>query len=183
MIRYEVTEDISTHFEKLNTEFEKSIKYTLKELMLQATGTFGDETSPIANKIGRYNHWLYKSGQETERWTYEQDNQIHSVSANYSGLRGQAIDPDFAPWYEFSKEWKQYDRNQSIIHYYFPDKRDLTLDRDYAVFQETGADTEAESKYAKHQGAIREGLHQAGEKAIPYTLKSEVTRMLTRALK
>lgn len=176
-IKATVTEDtITEYLNQLSSTFENRKEHILREMMYSATGYPGDENAPIARKLMKegssgakdyqYNPWLFKSGQDKNYWSYESDGDVFTILANYSGMRGYESNEDFKVWAEFSEEWEEDEPYVAMNM----DPYERTLARDYAFYQETGADKYASPKDARHIGFVNRGMGDAAKKQIPETL-------------
>lgn len=181
-----VTEDtITEYLTRLDSSFEDRKEHILNEMMYSATGYPGDRRAPIArklmmegtsgNKEYEYNPWLYKSGQDKSFWSYESEGDILTVLANYSGMRGYESSDEFKVWAEFSEEWEDEPYIARKM-----DPYDRTLARDYAFYQETGADKYASSEDARHIGFVNRGMGDAANKQIPETLARQYQIILSK---
>ena len=167
-LEFDVEETVTEGLEKLQEEFQGEIEFILRELAYQATGKEEDTSAPIPSLMGRWNPWLYMSGQEESARTYEHDGGIHRVIINYSGMRYEEMytPEEFKPWWEFAEDFESY-------------APEAILERDYAYFQETGRDSIADSKDAKHKYAIEWGM-KAAARPIRDKLRSELETILNR---
>lgn len=177
MFKFKIKEDtITDYLNQLESHFEDKEKTILEEMMFSATGHPGNTSAPIPKRLmwegkgkpGRFNYnpWLYESGQDKSFWTIETGNNGYdSVIANYSGMRGYLDKEEFKVWVEFSEEYED-----DPYAAYRLDPYDRTLARDYAFYQETGADKYASPADAYHIGFVNKGMGEASEKVIPDTL-------------
>jgi len=186
MFKIRIKEDtVTDYLEQLESHFEDKEKKILEEMMFSATGYKGDKTAPIPKRLmlqGRsgkrqynYNPWLFMSGQDKSYWTFEEGENEDSVTANYSGERGYFEKEEFKVWVEFSEEFEDalakygdWGTAFNIVRNMNP--YDRTLARDYAFYQETGADRHADPSDAEHIGFVNQGMGEAANKAIPDTL-------------
>ena len=179
-----VTEDtITEYLNKLNSTFEDSKEHILREMMYSATGYLGDTSAPIPRKLMKegssgnkdyeYNPYLFKSGQDRNFWSYESKGDVLTILANYSGMRGYESSDEFKVWAEFSEEWED---EPYIAQRMDPYER--TLAREYAFYQETGADKYASPKDARHIGFVNRGMGDAANKQIPESLARQYQIML-----
>lgn len=187
MFKFRIKEDtVTDYLNKLESNFEDKEKTILEEMMFAATGYKKDRTAPIPKRLmlqGRsgkrkyeYNPWLFESGQDKSYWTFEENGDEYSVIANYSGERGYFEAEQFKVWVEFSDDFEDalakygdWGTAFNIVRHMNP--YDRTLARDYAFYQETGADKWASPDDAEHIGFVNEGMGEAAEKAIPNTLQ------------
>lgn len=146
-IKFEVEDNVSEYLTKLQDGLLDNMEYVLREVSYEATGKPEDDTQPIPRLIGRYNHWLYISGQTDTARTYNISNEKSEIIINYSGKRYEEyFDPEeFKPWWEFAEDFNS-------------DPRSAILERDYAYYQETGIDPVAKSSDARQIHAIEWGL-------------------------
>lgn len=183
-MKFSILEDtLTTYFNTLLEKLERNEEFILEEMMFAATGHKGDVTSPIPRRLmlegtsGQskysYNPYLFESGQDKSWWTFKLDGTISSVEANYSGMRGYETKQDFMVWAEFSEEWEE-----DPYYAQKTDPYDRHLDRDYAFYQETGADKYASPKDARHKGFVNKGMGEAAGKQIPIALERMYRRLL-----
>jgi hypothetical protein len=191
-IKFEVKDNLSKYFNRLDEVWNKEEKFIMKELMISATGRHGDTRSPIAKKLMHegsgghkdyeYNPYLYTSGQDTSRWLYKKGETESEIQANYSGMEGYENADEFKVWVEFSEEFEEYlgmydyGTAYNIVRNMNPYERNL--ERDYAFYQETGADKYASPGDAAHIGFVNRGMGEAADKQIPETLNRNVKRLL-----
>lgn len=195
MFEFHIKKDtVTDYLEKLESNFEKNEKTILEEMMYSATGYYGDKTAPIPKRIMlqgksgkrkyQYNPWLFMSGQDKSRWTIETGkDDFDSVIANYTGMEGYLNADKFKVWVEFSEEFEEYLAEYgdwgtafNIVRHMNP--YDRTLARDYAVYQETGADKHASPDDAEHIGYVNQGMGEAAQTAIPNTLERHFKRLI-----
>ena len=198
-LKFNIVDNSTKYFNRLEKLWEDETEYVLKELMTSATGRLGDRNAPISKRLmeqGRkgirpynYNPYLFMSGQDKGHWKIEQDQDQSSITANYSGMRGYMANFDgdgFKVWVEFSEEFRDYiDEGYAWEEAYYivqhqTEPHDRILDRDYAFYQETGQDEFASPENADHIGYVSEGLQEAAETQIPYTLNSQTKRIFNR---
>ena len=197
--KFNIVDNSTKYFNRLETIFEDETDHILKEMMTSATGTYGNRNAPISKRLmeqgksGRrkynYNPYLFMSGQDRNYWKTTHDGDLHSITANYSGMRGYmaAGEDGFKVWVEFSEEFRDkmnegYEWGEAfeyVRHEYLETER--TLDRDYAEYQETGIDEFADPENADHIGYVSLGLEEAAQQQIPYALQSQAKRIFNRA--
>lgn len=194
MFKFHIKKDtVTDYLEKLESNFEDKEQTILEEMMFAATGHRGNRTAPIPKRLmlqGRkgkkkyeYNPWLFESGQDKSRWTIETGKSDYdSVIANYTGMEGYLNADEFKVWVEFSEEFEdllgQYDWGTAYNIVRHADPRERTLARDYAFYQETGADKYASPGDADHIGFVNEGMGEAAEVAIPNTLQKYFKQLI-----
>ena len=185
MFKFKIKENtIEDYLNKLESNFEDKEQKILEEMMFSATGHQTNLTAPIPKRLmlqGRkgkgkyeYNPWLYESGQDKSYWTIKTGEDVDSVIANYSGMRGYTSRDGFKVWVEFSEEFEdllgEYDWGTAFNIVRHTNPYDRNLARDYAFYQETGADKYASPDDADHIGFVNEGMGEAANKEIPDTL-------------
>lgn len=186
-IKYSIEEDVSEGFDKLQARVSEDMKHILSEMMIDATGTEGEENAPIPRRLmyepkpTEYNPYLFMSGQDRSRWDYNINEDESSVIANYSGMEHRTMRPpedEFMVWWEFSEEYDpEMPQEEWYILVFHTDPTERTLDRDYAFYQETGVDKYAKPEHARHKGFVNRGMGDASEK-MGYTLKTNIVRIL-----
>ena len=146
-IKFEIQDNVSEYLDKLQDGMLDNMEYVLKQVSYEATGTLEDESKPIPKLIGRWNPWLFMSGQTDSARTYDISSKKSEININYSGMRYEEMysEEEFSPWWEFAED---FDSNP----------RTAVLERDYAYYQETGIDSVASPADAKHKWAIEWGL-------------------------
>lgn len=181
-VKFEFQDNLSEYLNELQTSFKKEEEYILKELMYSATGYKGDRTAPIPSILMTgtkgYNKWLFQSGQDASRWEIKIGEDEGVVLANYSGMEGYNTADEFKVWIEFSNEYIEND-----FDYYSTkkiDPYDRTLNRDYAFYQETGADKYADPDNAHHKGYVNKGMGNAADTQIPDALRRNIERLLSK---
>ena len=191
-IKFEVEDNLSKYFNRLSELWDKEEKHILKEMMYSATGYPGDTKAPISKRLMeegssgkskyRYNPYLYSSGQEAARWIYKKDGDTSEIKANYSGMEGYEKLDEFKVWVEFSEEFEEklaeYDWGTAYNIVRNMNPYDRNLERDYAFYQETGADKYASPSDADHIGYVNRGMGEAAQQKIPHTLQRNVQRLL-----
>lgn len=192
MITFKITENVTSYLDKLNANFEDKEQELLEEMMFSATGHLGNRTAPIPKRLmlqGRsgkkkyeYNPYLFMSGQDKSYWEIDIGGDESSVIANYSGMRGYNSLDEFKVWVEFSEEFEdelaKYDWGTAYNIVRNMNPYDRTLARDYAFYQETGADKYASPGDADHIGYVNEGMGEAANIAIPNTLQKYFKQLL-----
>ena len=137
-------------------ELKQLIQSQRKEIAIALTeelvGTDGEE-GYIGSLMGKWNPYLYLTGQNRANWVEESEEGMDSIEAIYSGMDIHKFfggEPPEGVWWEFAT-----DETDS----YPPRKRKLA--RDYAYYQETGIDIRAKPKFARHKHAIEQGTEYA----------------------
>lgn len=162
-VKFEVTEDVSEGLDALQQRVSDEMEWILNEISYEFTGKEGDGSAPIARRIGRYNHWLYESGQTESARTFDISKDKAEIIINYSGMRYEEAytDEEFKAWWEFAEDFN-------------PNPYTNVLERDYAYYQETGIDEVAQSHKARNKWAITMGL--LGD---AYKVPREAARLLS----
>ena len=167
-IKFGVEETVSEGLDKLQEEFQAELEDILTEMAYQATGREEDESAPIPKLMGKMNPWLFISGQLESARTFEIGERKSKVIINYSGMRYDEwyTEEEFRPWWEFAENFESY--TQYAI-----------LERDYALFQETGRDDVASPHDARHKFAIEWGMREAA-RPMRTKLRAELGRVLNK---
>jgi len=161
--KFEIIEDTVTgYLNALQSQMEKDSEYILNHVADEVTGKDEDDSAPIPKLMStRFNPYLYISGQLPENREVKVDNGKSVIEILYSGMGLEEWYGDEAMvWWEFSKE-----QDPSIP------PRERTLARDYAYYQETGADIIADYRNAKHKRAIQTGLTTSSDKIAKETAR------------
>lgn len=162
-VKVKVTKDtVTTYLDTLTERYDATEKYHLKSLAHVLTGKGnGSITSKEKGTIGlllsKWNPNLYLSGQEEDRWLFEQSKGKSSVTVNYTGMTYERRydDDEFQVWWEFSKEIREGFSIYEVMYQMDPEER--TLARDYAYYQETTYDPIADPRWVRRPHAIRRG--------------------------
>ena len=185
-VRVKIEDSLSEYLERLHSLFNEEKEEILRTATRVVTGEYGDKYAYIPFRMStKFNPNLYMSGQEEDRWIIEKDGPITHLYFNYTGMTYQRRfvtggtrayieneeygDNYFKVWWEFATESTREKK---------PSQR--VLGRDYAYFQETGMDSIAKKKYAKHPRAIRDGLH-AGTPEMMFKIEEYVSEIMKRA--
>jgi len=169
-IKFEIEENITGYLDELQSNFSREKKFILNEMGYVVTGYENDETAPIPSLMSTtFNPFLYLSGQMEENRIFEDDPEEPSLEIIYSGMGLEEMFPDEKPtgvWWEFAEDpWNP--------------PRFRHLERDYALYQETGRDTTAKYSDARHKYAIRTGLtHYSSQRKIREEAKRQFERIL-----
>ena len=145
-LNFTTEENVSERLEELQKRVSERMESILREVSYQATGKEEEESAPIPRLMGRWNHWLFISGQLESARSYDIGEDKSTITINYSGMRYEEFyADDFKSWWEFAED------ND-------PNPLTAELERDYAFYQETGIDEIASPVDAKHEHAIEWGL-------------------------
>ena len=149
----------SEYLTYIYNSFHENMPKELKRQARLLTGEEGDEnTGFIAKHMSTdFNPNLFISGQEQEYWIIKNSSRtlvqgggnVSSIEAVYTGMRlHENLEPGTAMvWREFGE--------------YGVGGTEDVLERDYALYQETGLDKYAPPWLAKHQGAVAKGTKES----------------------
>ncbi len=152
VLRVEFAGDsIEEYFTKLKEHMDTEKPEMLNSLMTTIVGfPFSPMGGYVAPRMGKWNPYLYSTGQDREYWEGEITDAESYLQAMWTGRDINHFFSGGLPkgiWWEFATEdsWGK-------------PAREKKLERDYAWYQETGQDPIAKPSDAKHKGAIRRGI-------------------------
>lgn len=159
-----VKNTVSEYLDLIDKNIEENAPKQLKHMAEKLVGEYDDPTggyiAPLMSTT--WNPNMFLSGQDEDYWKILNDDDKHSLTVTYTGLRLYDLYS-----MDEAKVWWEFAVNQEA------DPQERVLERDYAFFQETGIDRYALPKYAKHKGAVAHGV-RAG--------KGEMYEMATKYL-
>ena len=170
ILKYELNDDeFIDYLNKLSKLMVEEMPHMSTSLMREIVGDFGsDEEGFIPKSMGKWNYYLFTSGQNPKYWFGETSPELTTLSALYTGQDINTYFGNELPegiWWEFAKD-------PSLP----PKQREL--DRDYAFYQETGIDTVAKPRDARHKHSIEKGLKKSKSH-----LKSKTAEYLEKIIK